>query len=95
MALHPEDIAHIAHLARLEIDPDDVACYVRNLSDLIELVEQMNAIDTRGVQPMAHPVEASQRLRDDAVTESDQHELLQRNAPALADGLYLVPKVIE
>ena len=95
MELGPEDVAYIAHLARLQIDEQDVAAYARNLSEILRLVETMNAVNTDGVVPMAHPVDTAQPLRADEVTEADRREEFQRNAPALADGLYLVPKVIE
>jgi aspartyl-tRNA(Asn)/glutamyl-tRNA(Gln) amidotransferase subunit C len=95
MELGPEDVAYIAHLARLQIDEQDVPLYARNLSEILRLVETMNAVDTDGVVPMAHPVDTAQPLRADEVTEGDRREEFQRNAPAVADGLYLVPKVIE
>ncbi len=95
MSLDRQDVERIAHLARLAIDEADVPGYARNLSDILALVEQMNAVDTSAVEPLAHPVEASQRLRPDEVTETDQRELFQGIAPAVENGLYLVPKVIE
>ena len=95
MSLSRDDVERIAHLARIRIDEADVPGYVRNLSDILEFVAQMNAVDTANVTPMAHPLEASQRLRDDAVTETDQREAFQAIAPRVEAGLYLVPKVIE
>ena len=95
MELGPEDVAHIAHLARLQIDEQDVPLYARNLSQILQLLEAMNAVDTEGVEPMAHPVDTTQPLRADEVTEVDRRDEFQRNAPAVADGLYLVPRVIE
>jgi len=95
MSLEKEDIEKIAHLARLGINDADVPDYVRNLSDILDLVEQMSAVNTCGVTPMAHPLDAQQRLRADEVTESDQREQLQANAPQVAAGLFLVPQVIE
>jgi aspartyl-tRNA(Asn)/glutamyl-tRNA(Gln) amidotransferase subunit C len=95
MALDSTDIAKIAHLARLEIDEKDVEDYVRNLSDILGFVEQMNDVDTAAVEPMAHPLDAVQRLRQDIVTETDQREKFQAIAPQTEAGLYLVPKVIE
>ncbi len=95
MSLDRQDVERIAHLARLAIDEADVPGYARNLSDILALVEQMNAVDTSAVEPLAHPMEASQRLRPDEVTETDQRELFQGIAPAVENGLYLVPKVIE
>ena len=95
MALDQTDIHRIAHLARLQIDAQDVGQYVRNLSDILGFVEQMNGVDTHDVTPMAHPLDATQRLRQDIVAEEDQREKFQANAPQTEDGLYLVPKVIE
>jgi len=95
MSLDADDVAKIAHLARLEISPDDVPEYVRNLSSIFDLVEQMNAVSTENVEPMAHPLSLVQRLRADVVTEVDQRSEFQSNAPQVEAGLYLVPKVIE
>lgn len=94
-SLQKEDIEKIAHLARLGIDEADVPDYARELSNILGLVEQMSAVDTAGVTPMAHPLDAHQRLRDDVVTEQNQREQLQANAPQVDDGLFLVPQVIE
>jgi aspartyl-tRNA(Asn)/glutamyl-tRNA(Gln) amidotransferase subunit C len=95
MSLEKKDVINIAHLARLAIDEQDIPQYERNLSNILHLVEQMNAIDTANVEPMAHPLDTHQRLRPDEVTETDQREHFQAIAPATEDGLYLVPKVIE
>jgi len=95
MALDRKDVENIAHLARLAITEADIPHYAHNLSDILTLVEQMNAVDTAGVAPMAHPLDAVQRLREDEVTESDQREHFQQHAPSVEAGLYLVPKVIE
>lgn len=95
MSLTRDDVEKIAHLARLAIREDDVSEYARNLSNILHLVEQMNAVDTNNVDPMAHPLEAAQRLREDKVTETDQRGRFQAIAPAVEAGLYLVPKVIE
>ena len=95
MSLAPEDVEKIAHLARLAIDPADIPKYAGELSNILALVEQMNAVDTAGVEPMAHPLDAVQRLRPDAVTEGDQRDKFQAIAPQTEAGLYLVPKVIE
>ena len=95
MALDNQDVHNIAHLARLAIDEADISGYAENLSNILALVEQMNAIDTSGVAPMAHPLEMVQRLREDLVSEVNQREHFQRHAPAVENGLYLVPKVIE
>ena len=95
MPLERADIENIAHLARLELDEADVATYARHLSDPLACVEQLDAADTGDVTPMAHPLDAVQRLRADEVTESDQRARFQAIAPAVEEGLYLVPKVIE
>ena len=95
MSLDKTDIQKIAWLARLAIDENDVTGYGRDLSNILGLVEQMNSIDTTNVDPMAHPLEIKARLRPDEVTESNQRDMFQAHAPAVEDGLYLVPKVIE
>ncbi|MCB1755357.1 MAG: Asp-tRNA(Asn)/Glu-tRNA(Gln) amidotransferase subunit GatC [Gammaproteobacteria bacterium] len=95
MPLGIEDVKTIAHLARIEVKDESLPQYVKNLADVLALVEQLNAVDTSGVEPMAHPLDAVQRLREDRVTETDQHEKFQSIAPSVEDGLYLVPKVIE
>ena len=95
MSLDTEAIARIAHLARLGVDESENETYARNLSDILSFVEQLGNVDTQGVEPMAHPMDASQRLRPDQVTETDQRESFQAVAPRVEAGLYLVPKVIE
>jgi len=95
MALDKTDVAKIAHLARLAVDDDALDLYASELSSILDLVAQMDAVDTAGVEPMAHPLHMTQRLRPDQVTESDQRTRFQRIAPATQDGLFLVPKVIE
>jgi aspartyl-tRNA(Asn)/glutamyl-tRNA(Gln) amidotransferase subunit C len=99
MALELSDVKRIAHLARIEISDDEAGQTLGQLNHFFSLVEQMQAVDTADVAPLAHPLSAvremTQRLRDDAVTEADRREDYQRPAPATADGLYLVPKVIE
>ena len=96
MSLTRAQVEGIAHLARLEITEEQMPVYVDSLSRIIDFVEQLSAADTSGVEPMAHPLaDQVQRLRPDAVAETDQHEKYQRNAPSVAAGLYLVPKVIE
>ena len=95
MSLDADEIKKIAMLARLQIDEADVPGYVTNLSNILDLVAQMEAVDTDGVIPMSHPQEAVQRLREDVVTEKNQRETFQKLAPAAENGLYLVPKVIE
>jgi len=95
MALDSSTVEKIAHLARLGIDAKAVPEYARNLSDIFAFVEQLNAVDCSGVVPMAHPMEASQRLREDVVTEQNLRDKFQAHAPKVEVGLYLVPKVIE
>jgi len=95
MVLKKQDVENIAHLARLAINQDDIPGYVQSLSGILALVEQMDAINTDGVLPMAHPLDAAQRLRLDRVSESNQRDLFQKMAPQTEAGLYLVPKVIE
>ena len=95
MALDVSDVEKIAHLARLGIDASDVPEYTRNLSDILAFVEQLNSVDTTGVEPLAHPLEATQRLRVDVVRETDEREIFQGIAPQIESGLYLVPQVIE
>jgi aspartyl-tRNA(Asn)/glutamyl-tRNA(Gln) amidotransferase subunit C len=95
MSLDAEEVRKIAHLARLGVDESEFESYARNLSDILAFVEQLNAVDTRGVEPMAHPLDASQRLRADEVSETDQRDRFQTVAPKVEAGLYLVPKVIE
>ncbi|GBE11153.1 glutamyl-tRNA(Gln) amidotransferase subunit C [bacterium BMS3Bbin12] len=95
MALESGEVEKIAHLARIAIRAQDVPEYRRNLSRILEFVEQMNAVDTRDVEPMAHPLDAAQRLRPDEVTETDRREHFQAIAPRVDAGFYLVPKVIE
>lgn len=95
MPLAPAEVEKIAHLARLAINPEDIPQYAHNLSSILDLVAQMNDVDTSNVEPMAHPLDMPQRLRADDVSESDERELFQTIAPQVEAGLYLVPKVIE
>jgi len=95
MSLKPEDVMAIAHLARIEINESDSEHYATDLSNILSLAEQMNAVDTTGVVPMAHPMDATQRLRADKVTETNQREKLQANAPDVENGLFKVPRVID
>ena len=95
MSLDAAEIKKIAHLARLGINAEDIPEYSRNLSDILAFVEQLNAVDTTGVEPLAHPLEATQRLRADEVTETDTRDSFQQVAPETEAGLYLVPQVIE
>lgn len=99
MALTPQDVSRIANLARLELAESEQAALLGQLNDFFSIVEQMSAVDTSGVEPLYTPLSAVQevhlRLREDRVTETDQRALNQRSAPAVEDGLFLVPKVIE
>ncbi len=95
MSLSADDVAKIAHLARLAVDPQASTALGRELSNILDLVAQMDAVETAEVSPMAHPLEMVQRLRTDRVTEENRRELYQAGAPAVEDGLFLVPKVIE
>jgi aspartyl-tRNA(Asn)/glutamyl-tRNA(Gln) amidotransferase subunit C len=90
-----EEVARIAHLARLELGPAESAAMQQQLNGILGMIEAMRAVDTTGVEPMSHPQDVVQRLREDRVTESDRHEEFQALAPQVEDGLYLVPKVIE
>ena len=99
MALTPADVSRIAHLARLELSPAESDAMLGQLNGFFRIVEQMSAVDTRGVEPLYTPLstlhEVALRLRDDAVTEADRRIANQRSAPAVEDGLFLVPRVIE
>lgn len=95
MSLQKEDVENIAHLARLGIREEDIPDYARELSRILDLVEQLAAADTEAVTPMAHPLAMPQRLREDVVSEENRREQFQTIAPQVKKGLYLVPKVIE
>jgi aspartyl-tRNA(Asn)/glutamyl-tRNA(Gln) amidotransferase subunit C len=95
MSLTLEEVNKIAHLARLNLSPDDLERYAPQLSRILGFIEQMNEANTSHIDPLAHPLELSQRLRPDAITEQDLREKFQRIAPQTEAGLYLVPKVIE
>ena len=90
-----EQISRIADLARLELTAAESAALQQQVNSILEMVDRMQAVDTEGVEPMSHPQEAMQRLREDAVAEHDRRESFQAVAPEVEDGLYLVPKVIE
>lgn len=95
MSIDREQITHIARLARLKTDPEKSAYYATQINPVMDLVEQMNRIDTSGIEPMAHPQDRTLRLREDVVTEEDQRGNFQAVAPSVEAGFYLVPKVIE
>jgi len=95
MSLSTEEVKQIALLARLAISDEEAQQYSDSLSEIFDLVAQMNAVDTDGIAPMAHPQDISQRLREDVVTADNQREKFQSIAPSTEDGLYLVPKVLD
>jgi aspartyl-tRNA(Asn)/glutamyl-tRNA(Gln) amidotransferase subunit C len=95
MSLDRQQVQKIAHLARLRITDQEATVYAESLSRILGLIEQMNAVNTEGVAPMAHPTDSGLRLRPDQVSEPDQRDKFQKIAPAVEAGLYLVPKVIE
>ncbi len=95
MSLDKEQVQQIAVLARLRLDDDEFAETVDKLSRIVDFVDQLSQTDTTDVVPMAHPLDVAQRLRPDVVTEPDDRDHVQENAPSTQDGLYLVPKVIE
>jgi aspartyl-tRNA(Asn)/glutamyl-tRNA(Gln) amidotransferase subunit C len=99
MALTSQDIARVAHLARLALRPDETEHTLDQLNGFFRLVEQMDAVNTDGVEPLAHPAavlgQVALRLREDIATEPNQREASQLSAPAVENGLFLVPKVIE
>ncbi|GAC1624700.1 MAG: Asp-tRNA(Asn)/Glu-tRNA(Gln) amidotransferase subunit GatC [Nevskia sp.] len=95
MSLTPDQVKQVAHLARLQLDPALVDGYARQLSNILGMVDTLASADTRDVVPMAHPLDMTQRLRPDAISEPNRREDYQAIAPQVQDGLYLVPKVIE
>ncbi len=95
MSLSITDVKRIAHLARIEVNDAEAEATLYKLSGILGLIEQMQAVDTTGITPMSHSQDLTQRLREDVVTETNQRELFQSIAPAVENGLYLVPKVIE
>ena len=95
MSLTDQEVRHIAKLARIELADAQLERTRSQLSSMLGLIEQLQSIDTTGVEPMAHATDLVLRLRDDAVTETDHRAAYQSVAPPVEDGLYLVPKVIE
>lgn len=95
MSLDNNEVKNIAHLARLAMNDDEASSYAEELSNILQLVEQMEQVNTQNITPMAHPMDLIQRLRDDLVTEENQRADLQKSSPAVEDGLFLVPRVIE
>jgi aspartyl-tRNA(Asn)/glutamyl-tRNA(Gln) amidotransferase subunit C len=95
MSLSAQDIERIAHLARIRVTADEVVQVQSKLEGIFKLIDEMQAVDTKGVEPMSHGLDMVLRLRDDIVTETNQREKFLSNAPEAADGYFLVPKVIE
>ena len=95
MSLSITDVKRIAHLARIKVNDAEAEATLHKLSGILGLIEQMRAVGTAGITPMSHSQDLTQRLREDVVTETNQRELFQSIAPAVENGLYLVPKVIE
>lgn len=95
MSVHSDTICAIAYLARLQVEEEELPALTKRFNAVLELFQQMEDVDTAGVSPMANPLDATQPLREDIVTQSNQREALQAVAPKVADGLYLVPRVIE
>ena len=95
MALERTEVEKIAHLARLGLNEAEIPQTTATLNNILGLIDAMQAVDTRGIEPLAHPLGSTQRLRADMVTETNQRDAYQAIAPAVENGLYLVPKVIE
>ena len=95
MSFSPDDVARLARLARIDVDADAAADLCAKLDAIFGLIDALQSIDTAGIAPMAHAQDVAMPLRDDRVTTEDRRALYQAQAPAVADGLYLVPKVIE
>ena len=95
MSLSLQEVKRVALLARIEITDREAEAAQGHLNDIFKLIEQMQSVDTEGIEPMAHAQDVVQRLREDRVTETDQHALYQSIAPQVERGLYLVPRVIE
>jgi len=95
MSIEKGDIEKLSHLARINISTDVADIVTDRINDVLAMVDQLQAIDTDDIEPMAHPNDATQRLRNDEISESDQRQSLMLNAPSQEDGLFLVPKVID
>jgi len=95
MAISRVDVEKAAHLARIAITEESIAPTTERLANVLAMVDQLQAVNTTDIEPLAHPLDAIQRLRADEITETNQRELLLKNAPAAQDGLFLVPRVIE
>jgi aspartyl-tRNA(Asn)/glutamyl-tRNA(Gln) amidotransferase subunit C len=95
MSLTPDQLQRIALLARIDVSPEEAQGVTERLNRVLGLIDQLQAVDTQGIEPMSHALDVVQRLRPDAVTEADRRDDYQKGAPAVEQGLYLVPKVIE
>jgi len=95
MSIDAEQVRRIAHLARIGLDADEADRYIGDLESILGMVERMRAVPTDGVAPLPHPIDLQQRLRPDVVTEADQRDLFQADVLAVAEGFYLVPRVVE
>ncbi|MEZ5538256.1 MAG: Asp-tRNA(Asn)/Glu-tRNA(Gln) amidotransferase subunit GatC [Thiolinea sp.] len=95
MSVSEDEVRKVSHLAQLAILDENVPVYAQKLSGILDMVDQLNAVDTSGVEPLANPLDSVQRLREDVVTETNQRDKYQAIAPEVEQGLYLVPKVIE
>jgi len=95
MSLTPDQLQRIALLARIDVSPEEAQGVTERLNRVLGLIDQLQAVDTQGIEPMSHALDVVQRLRPDAVTETDRRDDYQQGAPAVEQGLYLVPKVIE
>lgn len=95
MSLDKEEVRTIAHLARLSVDESRLDTIASELSRVLDFVDRLDSEDTNGIEPMAHPVSSALHLREDVVTEHNEREILQKPAPALYDGYFTVPRVIE
>lgn len=95
MIVDKDLVLNIAELAQLQIEDDEIDHYVDSLGRILQLVEEMQSVDTQGVEPVSNPLDGTQRLREDRVTEDDQRELFLANAPESEQGLFLVPRVVE
>lgn len=95
MSFQSSDVSKVAHLSRLAIDEADLTRFAHDLSGILDMAAQLQDADVEGVTPMAHPLDLTQRLREDVVIEENEREAFQSQAPAAEDGLYLVPRVIE
>ncbi len=95
MSVTREVVEQVAELAQLQIDENEFESVMQKMNEILEMVEDMQSVDTSGIEPMAHPLDATQTLREDQITETDQHDRYQQLAPEAESGLYLVPRVVE